>query len=253
MLAVGHNRRFWPSMRALRDIARKRRTRHDPPCRGPQQQRELAEDHRGLAAVAGGIAGRRTDRRRPACARRLCQHARPGARRSMRSCTRARPGRRRSIPPCWRSILPVASPARWRRSARRRFTGAFMCSARKGSAEVLDETTLVLRKVRQRAAAAHLSGDRCARAPNSTPSPTRSRTSSPFPVPESRRAGDAVGVRGGAAVDAVGTAGAVRWPAWPQEEQRKSSRYRDIATELQKEIRLGSYAGRRICCRPRPN
>ncbi len=54
-------------------------TGYDPSYRRPQQQRELAKDHRRLAIVAGGIARRRADRRRIARAGRLCQHAGPGA------------------------------------------------------------------------------------------------------------------------------------------------------------------------------
>jgi len=111
-----------------------------------------------------------------------------------------------------------------------------------GSAEVLDEGTMILRK----------SGDAPRRLTypaidvlraNSTPLPTPS-TTSPVPGAGSRRAGDAVSVRGGAGVDEIGFAGRVPrcLRKRPQKELRKSSRYRDIATELQKEIRLASQS-----------
>ena len=128
ILAVGHNRRFWPSMPALREIAGSGELGTILHVEGHNSNENSRENHRGLAAVARGISRWRIDRRGPARARCLCQPGRDRPARSTRASTRATPVRRRGIHPCLRSISPTASPARWQRCGQPRFTGGFMCS-----------------------------------------------------------------------------------------------------------------------------
>ena len=130
LLAVGHNRRFWPSMRALREIAAAGEL-------GTILHVEGHNSNENALAVLDGW--------------RLSPEESPGGgltgaglhvldgfvsllgpvRKVYAQLASRDPGPPRSTPRCWRSISPAARPARLQRCARRRSIGASTPSARK--------------------------------------------------------------------------------------------------------------------------
>ena len=238
MLAVGHNRRFWPSMRALRDDRGKRRARHasfmSRATTATRTRNAILAGWRlspeespggGLTGAGLHVLDAFTSLLGPA--RQVYARLNP---------------REKGPPPLDTAMLAIdfesgvtgtlatvrATPFYWR----------VHVFGTKGSAEVLDEMTMVVRKSGHAPQADQIcdrrhAGRRARRLCRCD------REHASLSGAGSGRAGDVVGLRGRAESMQIGTAGDLRCPL--STENARSTRYRDIASRLQKDIRLGRY------------
>jgi len=129
ILAVGHNRRFWPSIRALRETLASGQLGEILHVEGHNSNENSQKITSGWRlspeeSPGGGLTGAGLHVLDAFVSSDRSTGSMPGY-------IRARSVHRQSIRPWWRSILPMASPAPLPPCAPRRFTGAFTCSGRK--------------------------------------------------------------------------------------------------------------------------